>query len=484
MGRRPTRGVVAGAVIGLLLLQAAWILTLPPFRGIDEFEHAFKAAAVARGDWSSTHESSPEGRGHLLTVPRDLVEAATPECEVLQYTTSDQCRGRPSDVPGMVRAASNAAPYNPTYYVLPGLASRLFSGVSGLYAMRVVTAIMCTVLLGLSFLALRRWNSSPWPGVALLSVFTPTFLYTTSITAPNGLEMAAAALVWSSLLGLVRTPEDAATDRVLVGVGTVGAVLLAVVRGLGPVWLLLILISVVLLDPHRALRLLRERSIQLAAAASFLATVFAGWWIMSSHVISGSGTVNATDSPWPRLPGQWVLWFLQSIAAIPFRDQALPAVVYACGLAAWGFLFVVGVRLASGWQRWAILFTLLAVTGVAIAVTVRTYAHLGTAWQGRYGYPLALGVLLLCGLVIEQRATGRWLTTRWPSILGGASLLIMTFVSQVHVLHDELAESPLAHSSAWVRPSISVLLLLDVVGTLLLAWAVSHLPRPATNLIG
>src|SRR4051812_17846045 len=58
---RYRRSVRAGAVNGwrvaalvllaTLLAQAAWILAVPPFRGMDEFDHAFRAAGVASGQW-------------------------------------------------------------------------------------------------------------------------------------------------------------------------------------------------------------------------------------------------------------------------------------------------------------------------------------------------------------------------------------------------------------------------------------------------
>jgi hypothetical protein len=38
-------------LVGFLLAQAVWILTVPPFRGIDEFDHSFRAAGVASGPW-------------------------------------------------------------------------------------------------------------------------------------------------------------------------------------------------------------------------------------------------------------------------------------------------------------------------------------------------------------------------------------------------------------------------------------------------
>jgi hypothetical protein len=49
-------------LVGVMLLQSAWILAVPPFRGSDEFDHAFRAAGVATGQWHLSEQAS-NGRG-------------------------------------------------------------------------------------------------------------------------------------------------------------------------------------------------------------------------------------------------------------------------------------------------------------------------------------------------------------------------------------------------------------------------------------
>ena len=74
-GALPRRSVLlrtlALTLLGVLLVQAAWVLAVPPFRGSDEHDHAYKAAAVARGDWSWDHEVSPMGWGAFVRAPAD-----------------------------------------------------------------------------------------------------------------------------------------------------------------------------------------------------------------------------------------------------------------------------------------------------------------------------------------------------------------------------------------------------------------------------
>ena len=154
-----------------MLLQAAWILTVPPFRGIDEFDHAFRAAAVARGEWVAG-EAAEDGRGQLVTVPRSLVEAAHGQCVALSYTGPDNCSPVESVSDGNVTVASAAASYHPAFYWVIGTAALPFDGAASLYAMRIATA-----LLSLLFIGLAAWSVAKlpgrWPLAGLVLALTP-----------------------------------------------------------------------------------------------------------------------------------------------------------------------------------------------------------------------------------------------------------------------------------------------------------------------
>ena len=65
-----SRPVVRASLLaaGVLLVQLAWILTVPPFRGIDEFDHAYRAAAVAHGQWLPRASASVRGHGEYVEV--------------------------------------------------------------------------------------------------------------------------------------------------------------------------------------------------------------------------------------------------------------------------------------------------------------------------------------------------------------------------------------------------------------------------------
>ncbi|QZY28029.1 DUF2142 domain-containing protein [Nocardioides coralli] len=439
---------------------------MPPFRGLDEHDHAYKAAAVAGGDWGWDHERAPGGWGAFMDVPEDMVEAARPICEKLPYTDSDNCVGRPSDRSGFVSVATSASHYNPAYYAVVGTAAAPFEGVAALYAMRAAASIICAILLGLATLALRRWARSSWVMAGWLLVLIPMATYTCSVAAPNGLELAAALLVWTSLLGIAaRGPEPG-----LVMLAVTGAVPLVLVRGMGPVWLVLIVSTVaILLRGEVWSRVLRSRSVWAGALVVAAATVAAAWWTSSAGATEIDSEIVFEDSPWPRVPRQWMLWFFQALAAFPARNEPAHPAVYTIGFLTWLCFVVLAVALARWRERIALGFVLAAGSAVPIAMTVAVYAQLGLVWQGRYAYPFVAGFFLICGFAIQRAGWPHARQARWPVWSATGVVIATSLIGQIGVLTAELRDSPLAGTGAWVEPGIPHVVALHVVAGVLLA---------------
>ena len=135
---------VACLLVGVALIQASWILVVPPFRGIDEWDHAYRATAVAHGEWHADPTKATRDTGAFVRVPDDIVAASRPECERLPYTDAKDCVGT-SNGDGTTSVASGAGRYNPVFYAIIGYASLPFEGGSALYAMRAAAALLCLV---------------------------------------------------------------------------------------------------------------------------------------------------------------------------------------------------------------------------------------------------------------------------------------------------------------------------------------------------
>ena len=458
--------------VGCLLVQTAWALALPPFRGTDEFDHAYRAAAVAGGQWrpSGTAVDASAGRGQLVTVPGDLVAAAGPVCAALPYTGPANCAPVADLGDGRVQVASAAATYNPVFYWVVGAPSSWWSGAGSLYAMRVTAALLCAALVALAGWMTLAWARTAWPFAAMAAAVTPVMAFSMSVAAPNGLEMCAGLVVWSALLGL-RSAEVTELHglRILV-VASVGACVLVTTRTLGPLWLVLIGLSVlVLVGPGRVLGLLRRRPFAAAGCSLtvLVCTLAAVGWTLTA-------STNALE-PFPtKVPNvltgtlqQLPLWFLQSIAAFPRRIDPAPPLVYVLVAVTGAALLGAGVAVASRRVRVAMLLVLIAAVGIPVLVTVPTIREAGAIWQGRYGLPFHLGLTLLAGTALDARPGGRTLVA--PRILGGVLLAAAHLVAVVAVLERERRTSALAGSGSWLEVptwSVAALLLLGFA-----AWA-------------
>jgi hypothetical protein len=468
-------------LLGVLCLQAAWVFAVPPFRGLDEHDHAFKAAAVAHGDWSAHHELSG-GWGEYVVVPASLVEAASPVCESLPYTGVENCEPGRSHGDGHAEVASSASRYNPVFYAVIGLPARALDGAGSLYLMRMVTALLCALLVAAAAATIRSWATSWTPMLGLLLALTPTMLYTTSMAAPNGVEVAAAALVWCALLGVVkRRGEPSAVARYL-SVAAVGALPLVTVRTLGPVWLLLIVSCVALLLGRDLLTVARTRAAVGATVVVGVATIAAVAWTLAASTNSLADSDGDFDqSLWFVVPTQGVLWLAQAIAAFPARDELAPQGLYVVMLVAWLAWTVAAMRVGVTRERltmYAIVAVTFLVPGV---VTILTYAEAGTVWQGRYGYPVAMGFLLVCGLVLDGRGAAR-LPARYAAGAVAAVLAATQLVGQLDVLWQERRSSPLAGTPQWLEAPTPLIVAFTVLGSIVLGWVVARSPSPSAPL--
>lgn len=455
------RRVSVAVFVGLLVVQFAWIIALPPYRGIDEVDHVYKAVAVAAGQWTDEGPAT-DGRGGLVEVPTQVVEGARPVCEGYDYTGPDNCWGRSADHAGDRIVATSAAAYNPVYYLLVGPLARLFHGDGVLFAIRVQTAVICALLLAWASYLWARASASPaWATLAILVGITPVVTYSTAIASPNGVNFSSAALLWASLAFLARATDQ---RRSIIVPATVASVLLLTTHTAGPMWLALILLGCLPLVSLREwwFRVRRHgRSWLWAMLVIGSAAAFATWWVEHAHP-------NALGEALPDLPPMTVglmvtsniLWLLQAIAAFPTLNEHPPTVVYAL----WGMVLAVGlvltVRRADRRELRVLGLVGLLVVAVPTFFTVMTYSSAGIPWQGRYTMPLWLGVVSVMVLVDKPRPRPPALLVR----LALGMLALATAVSIVWVAGSETERAWRLPVIAHVPGGLVLLSLLCVLG--------------------
>lgn len=456
-GSRQRRAALL-VLLGLAVVQAAWICVVAPFGGADEIDHAYRADTTAHGAFLPDYVVGPGGRGELIPVRESLVIAARAECEVLALPAPDKCQPVERLEDGRVLVASSAARYNPGFYAVIGTAARPFEGTTALYAMRAATALICALLLTWAFLV-AAGRPSRWPVVAVVLAMTPVVTYSTSVAAPNGVELGAAILAWSAGLAVVAAVRDG--DQVkgsTLTALTVGLALVGAPRTLGPLWVLIIVGALLLLAPTgHWVAAFRHRPRQWSVSVGVIVVscgAGAAWTLVSGANQPELEGLEFEKSPFPGILIQPVVWLIQSIGVFPLRDEFAPWPVYALVLAVWGALMFIGPRTANHRERLALLVLVAGLTALPVALTLLTYRDLGFAWQGRYTWPAACGVLYVLAEACQRDRSGvdRWLLPAVLVMSGAVHVMSQRSVQ----LGEPLGDAPSAAVDGLLVPALSI----------------------------
>ena len=448
-GSSAARAWALWLTVAIVCVEAIWIIAVPPFRGIDEFDHAYRADYVARGNWERPTSPVTDGRGAAVTVRESLVAAARPVCASFEYTGPDNCRPRRSD-DGLATVATGAFAYDSTYYWLIGTPALAFEGTGALLIMRVVSSLMCALVIAIASVMLRR-AFGPRPVIGLLIALTPTVAYTFSILGPNGLEIAAGAASWAGLLALARQHET--MERVNVWLlATAGCcAILSVLRPLGPLWLFMIAAFTLVANGWRPWTELARRS--PVALAGAVALVVAAVLVAARGVLQVQpgafipGDIGLPDNGWAVVRDQFPVWVFQTVAAFPSRDEAAPMAVYALHMGVLGTWIAAGTYASRGRLRIALIGVVIASLVVPVIIAAELLGPLALGWQGRYALPFAVGGTVVAGVALIPAPVGRRLG-RVAFALGALALLAAQLISAVTVYSRQLS-IPEVRESGW-----------------------------------
>ncbi|MFL6106655.1 MAG: DUF2142 domain-containing protein [Marmoricola sp.] len=457
-----------------MALQLAWILAVIPYFGIDEFDHAFRASSVADGHWHATHRLPPEGtgRGDLIRVREDVARSAEPACNYRPYTGLYNCYPKSNPSGKEVVISSGAARYNPTFYWVVGSIAKPFHGNAALYAMRIASAMLCTLVFVLAVWLLTGLSRSIWPTTAGLLAALPTTVYSSTVAAPNGLNMMAGLAVWASLLALREEPIRRAG---YVGLAVSSAVLLNT-HTLGTVWFGLILVTVALLTgPRQLVRTLvpRGRTEIVALVMALAAAAFDIWWILTSGV-NDPGQERSTfhGAPWSFIAQGLVLWPFQAMGAFPMRNDNAPLALYATATVALvlvSALAIQRIRLRSRTTA-ALLFVAGTSFLVPAYLTAATFHQIGAAWQGRYQVPFSIGLIVMIGSILDRSARPVRFGLMTASLAVAAMAMIQP-IGQLNVVGDERGYDSLVAATGWSAPSAVLLLSIGLLAAV--CWVAS-----------
>jgi hypothetical protein len=418
---------IATAVV-YFLLGTAWAFSSPIYSVPDEYSHAVKSAAVVRGDLRPTSATV----GERVSVPSWLGSTDS-FCFAYRPDFTPDCQATMTESTTLVTLSTTAGRYPPAYYAFSGWPTLVLAGPSALYVQRELTVLLSALLLGLA-----AWSASATPrsGRVLLALgvaITPMTLYFMGAVNPQAPEIVAAAGVWISGWALLQSRTRFASGAI--ARLTVAASALALCRPLSVLWLALIA-GLLLVGFARGShwRMFRESLAAKICAGIVLAACLAQTiWVASTGALVQSGFwgvhMSKVDAFELSMSRQYS-WLLGMIGSFGRHVSAGPPVNFVW-LAAVTLLLLTALLLGSIRERLALVLVIAASAVVPVAAEVSTYAKTGFTWQGRYILPIAIGVVLMSGMIASRRLRSIPAGRRWDGVarnlvvplLGAAQLL-------------------------------------------------------------
>ncbi len=417
------------ALFALFMLGClAWTVATPLMATPDEGAHAVRAAGVARGQLlperkryviEAWMQRVPEAYGKSgtaacfgrpLFADEDPHKIVTPAC-VPQFHGSDR----------LVTVPTYEFRASPVYYWLTGLPSLVSPDRPGMFGMRVLNGLAFSALIASAFTAALHRRRRSWAVTGVAVAFTPMVWYLGATINPNATEIAAAITLWATLLALAGDDSLESDGRLVARAGVAGLVLVSM-RGLGPAFTLMAVVASALVASRGRIRALLGRrdtqvwsAIVLAGVAATIAWTFVVGLKLDQPEHPAIGFADAFQA----LP----VILRQSIGAMGTYFLPLPFLLYAL----WVVLSLTGIAsgVVAAATRGRIAIGLVALATLALPITTDGYniPDIGFPWQGRYGLPLTVGLVILAFWLVEAT------TARRRAI--GAGLVGATLVGQL-----------------------------------------------------
>ena len=404
-----------------------WSLASPLVAAPDEQAHIIRADALDHGELGT--RTSPDDRV-LVTVK---VAASIDEskywmsCWQFHATVPATCSPVWPRSEQPVFTTTHVGHYPPLYYALVGTGSFVSQEPSGIYAMRIISAGLSALMLALCAYAIVKWSQRRYIVAGIFVCLTPITLFLASTVNPSGFEIITAICLWTlAMILALEYPTN--PPRALLALIGVTASVLALVRGLSPLWVALVGLTILLLiGPRLALRLLRDRrDVRMTGYVVGASGILATLWIFTqgtlnvlpSHVVVDPATsaINTLHL----VADHGYQWLREGVGVLGWLDTPMPLTFYQAWYLILGVVLVVAFLRAPR-RQWTWLIVLCVASYLIPVLIISHQAKVdGIVWQGRDGMPLAVGAFILAASLWGPRAGGQ-ITRRTV-----ASLIIAT----------------------------------------------------------
>lgn len=453
--------------VGLLALTCAWAVATPLFAAPDEPAHVIKAVATAHGEFTGSPSPGRAAAWIDFRIPTTVADAAAHgTCFAFHPDVSAACQPTFTSHGGTSTASTYVGRYPPLYYLIVGLPSLVMHSPGVLYAMRLVSALLSSIFLGLAFASAAACRHGRAIAVGVALAVTPMVIFLDAVVNPSGLEIATALCFWTTALVLFTDPEHPSRRALIVRTAVAAGVFMQI-RGLSPLLLAIAGVSVAIVAGWSAVvALLRRRDIRIALGVLAVIGVGTLAWIFGYKALSLAPVgypvaKSSSDFDILRASVHRVLDELgDNVGIFGWKDTPIPL----WSTALWAAL-VIGALLAGIAVRHRrshlVLPLLVAVVVLVPAVLSALNARQnGLIGQARYFMPVAVGVpVIACWAVAPLLRSRRFpaLCRALPALvwLIAAATALVQLVSFVEALRRYRGgvDSPLLRrASEWAPP--------------------------------
>lgn len=407
------RGGRGSVLVVFILLTAGfsvWALATPLFGAPDEPSHTIRAASLVRGQLLGPRAPGRPDAYTAVQAPQVFVDlGARTGCWAFEEDVTPTCAAPFSGPSRLTPATTYVGSYPPFYYALVGLASQPFPSATGIYLMRLVSAAAAAGLLTLAVTAALPAGTA-WLRILGLGVaVTPTVAFLAGSVNPNGMEVVAAIALWVTGLILLDPKTRPPGWKPVVWV-SVAAGVLALSRGLSPLWVAAILAVQALAVLRRGDGpVLRDRRIVVVGISTAVVSAVACAWLLATGLSIAPGLGPNPVLPWTRVAlvvlGATESYVKDMVGVLQWADAPSPFLTHAVWFLVLGFLGLVGLAVGDLRARLA-LVSCVALTILAPLLQVPGMKEHGFVWQGRYALPLAVGVPILAVHTIARSSDG------------------------------------------------------------------------------
>lgn len=442
-------------------LSTAFAVASPLDSAPDDQVQMVKAAATARGEFNAPlgHAEYTLPQGGVATEPVRYYQvpeayANLNACFAYKINVSAACAPPLQGGDKLVSVASTAGQYNPIYYFIVGWPSLIFTGGDGMYLMRVMSALLCSLFLAGAVVTAAQWRRRAFAVVGVVATATPMVLFLNGMVNPNGLEASSAVLSWTVALSITLDPRPELLKRRLIWLALALAAL-ANARPLGVDWAAgIVVVALFVMKRGVLAELLRNRVAWLVTGLTGLAVLFGAGWSMT-HGDSSTVPYSPANAFAPAAHATFSLtnWYIQGmIGYFGWLDTPSPQVTYTIWTSAIILLVVLAWACSRLREGFAVLAMLVGVILIPVLAQGDEAKNLGLIWQGRYLLAFAVGLPILAGLAVAKNGVSipAPIQRRLATILG-VLLAFASFAAFYRCLHRYGA----GLNSTWLPTHIS-----------------------------